>query len=50
MSQIADMMVDSGIGRIPVVDPATSRLVGILSRQDLLKVRHVHRASEWKRR
>lgn len=50
VSQIADMMVDSGIGRIPVVDPATSRLVGILSRQDLLKVRHVHRASEWKRR
>ena len=36
---VADMIVDSGIGRIPIVDPQTRRVVGILSRQDLLKTR-----------
>ncbi|EQB01837.1 chloride channel protein [Sphingobium quisquiliarum P25] len=46
IGRIADLMVDNGIGRIPVVDPHTSRLVGILSRQDMLKIRHVHRAAE----
>ena len=36
---VADMIVDSGIGRIPIVDPESRRVVGILSRQDLLKTR-----------
>ena len=37
--QVADMMVESGVGRVPIVDPETRRVVGIISRQDLLKVR-----------
>jgi chloride channel protein, CIC family len=37
--EVADMMVESGTGRIPIIDPQTRRVVGILSRQDLLKVR-----------
>jgi CIC family chloride channel protein len=37
--ELADMMVESGTGRIPIVDPQSRRVVGILSRQDLLKVR-----------
>jgi CBS domain containing-hemolysin-like protein len=32
-------MVESGVGRIPIVDPESRRVVGIISRQDLLKVR-----------
>jgi CBS-domain-containing membrane protein len=43
---IADMMVDSGTGRIPIVDPQTRRVVGIISRQDLLKVRATQRQGE----
>src|SRR5947209_1220576 len=31
---IADLMVDSGIGRIPIVDTGSHRALGILSRQD----------------
>jgi CBS domain-containing protein len=37
--EIADMMVEAGSGRVPIVDPQTRRVVGIISRQDLLKVR-----------
>jgi CBS domain-containing protein len=37
--RIADLMVESGVGRIPIVDPESRRVVGIISRQDLLKVR-----------
>jgi len=37
--QVADMMVESGVGRVPIVDHDTRRVVGIISRQDLLKVR-----------
>jgi len=36
---VADMMVESGIGRMPIVDPSTRKVVGIISRQDLLKIR-----------
>lgn len=50
VARVADMMVDTGYGRIPVVDPETGRLVGIVARQDLLKVRHAHRAAERERR
>ena len=40
------MMVESGVGRVPVVDHDTRRVVGIISRQDLLKVRVRHRNAE----
>jgi CIC family chloride channel protein len=43
---VADLMVDSGVGRIPIVEPGSRRVVGILSRQDLLKARSAHRRSE----
>ena len=45
-ANVADMMVESGVGRVPVVDHATRRVVGIISRQDLLKVRERHRNAE----
>jgi H+/Cl- antiporter ClcA len=44
--EVADMMVDSGTGRVPIIDPKTRRVVGIISRQDLLKVRSSQKRSE----
>ena len=44
--EVADIMVDSGIGRVPVIDPDDRRVVGIISRQDLLKVRSSQRRVE----
>jgi CBS domain-containing protein len=44
--EVADMMVDSGTGRVPIVDPQSRQVVGILSRQDLLKVRSTQQSGE----
>ncbi|MGE5564258.1 MAG: chloride channel protein [Bacillota bacterium] len=44
--EVADMMVESGSGRVPIIDPQTRRVVGILSRQDLLKVRSTQKRGE----
>lgn len=49
LSRIADLMIETSVGRIPIVDPATKQVVGILTRHDLLKVRHVHHDLETKR-
>ncbi len=43
---VADMMVESGVGRVPIVARNTRQVVGILSRQDLLKARRTQRQSE----
>lgn len=45
---VADMIVQQGIGRIPIID-ANRRVVGILSRHDLLKARHISRRAEVER-
>jgi H+/Cl- antiporter ClcA len=44
--EVADMMVESGVGRVPIVDHQDRRVVGIISRQDLLKVRSTQRSGE----
>jgi len=44
--QVADMIIETGIGRVPIVETDTKRVVGILSRQDLLKARSAHRRAE----
>jgi H+/Cl- antiporter ClcA len=44
--EVADMMVESGVGRVPILDPESRRVVGIISRQDLLKVRSAQRRGE----
>lgn len=46
LGKIADLMVDTGVGRIPIVNPVTHHVEGLLTRQDLLKVRDVRRGSE----
>ncbi|MCP8893288.1 CBS domain-containing protein, partial [Sphingomonas faeni] len=43
---VADLMVESGVGRIPIVEVGTNRVVGILSRHDLLKVRSARKRAE----
>ncbi|MDH7638128.1 chloride channel protein [Sphingomonas oryzagri] len=43
---IADMIIESGVGRVPIVDRESGRVVGLLSRQDLLKARSTHRKAE----
>jgi H+/Cl- antiporter ClcA len=46
IGEVADMMIETGIGRIPIVDPSTRRVVGILSRHDLLKARRARTHAE----
>src|SRR3546814_10264311 len=46
VGQVADMLVESGIGRIPVVDPATRPVHGILLRHHLPQARRPPRRSE----
>jgi CBS domain-containing protein len=46
---IADLIVETGIGRVPIIDPVDKRVLGILSRQDLLKARSAHRQLETNR-
>ncbi|MBC2665315.1 chloride channel protein [Novosphingobium flavum] len=49
LSRVADLMIETGQGRIPIVEPASKRVVGMLSRHDLLKVRHARRSAEMER-
>ncbi|WP_448955548.1 chloride channel protein [Labrys neptuniae] len=46
VGEIADLMVDTGVPRIPILDPASGRVVGMLSRHDLLKARQSYVRSE----
>ncbi|WP_407155435.1 chloride channel protein [Bradyrhizobium sp. STM 3557] len=46
VARLADRMAVEGIGRVPVVEPGTMRLVGLVSRKDLLQIRRTARASE----
>jgi chloride channel protein, CIC family len=49
IGEVADLMVERGAGRIPIVDATSNRVVGILSRHDLLKVRSARRRAEVER-
>ncbi|MDQ2878892.1 MAG: chloride channel protein, partial [Pseudomonadota bacterium] len=49
IGEVADRMVATGIGRIPIVDPETGAVVGILSRHDLLKARGASTRAEYDR-
>ncbi|MEK1872899.1 MAG: chloride channel protein [Rhizobium altiplani] len=47
---VADLMLATDAGRIPIVDPDNGQLVGLVARKDLLRLRHSLRASETERR
>jgi CBS domain-containing protein len=38
VARVVALMLATGQGRIPVTDPATGRLVGLLARKDLLRI------------
>ncbi|WP_445679538.1 chloride channel protein [Radicibacter daui] len=46
---VADLMVKSGIGRIPIIERDSRKVVGILSRHDLLKARRTLQQGETSR-
>ncbi|WP_421850223.1 chloride channel protein [Novosphingobium sp.] len=43
---VADLIIETGIGRIPIVDHLSHRVIGLVSRQDLLKARASSRQAE----
>jgi CBS domain-containing protein len=49
IGEIADKMIATGTGRIPIVDPDTMRVVGILTRHDLLRARYAKTSAESER-
>jgi len=46
LGQVADLMVVSDLGRLPVVDRTGHRVVGLIARKDLLRIRTVVNAQE----
>ncbi len=49
IGDIADLMVASGLPRIPILDPKSGKVVGLVSRHDLLKIRAAHSRAEHRR-
>ena len=49
VARAVDIMLATDQGRLPVTDPATGVLVGLLTRRDLLKVRAAVASSEEQR-
>ncbi|ANK88163.1 MULTISPECIES: chloride channel protein [Rhizobium] len=47
---IADLMLSTDSGRIPIVDPASGKLCGLIARKDLLRLRSSYRSAELDRR
>jgi CIC family chloride channel protein len=43
---IADLIIESGMGRIPIVDRVNREVLGIVSRHDLLKARSQNQVAE----
>jgi H+/Cl- antiporter ClcA len=46
VSHLADRMVLADIGRVPIVERDTQRLVGLVSRKDLLRIRATAKSTE----
>jgi chloride channel protein, CIC family len=44
--EVADRIIETGIGRVPIVSFPDRRVLGMLTRQDLLKARSVDRRAE----
>ncbi|MGO4568899.1 chloride channel protein [Rhizobium sp. 2YAF20] len=47
---IADLMLAAETGRVPIVDPASGKLMGLIARKDLLRLRSALQSSELERR
>jgi CBS-domain-containing membrane protein len=49
VSHLADRMVFADLGRVPIVERGTRRLVGLVARKDLLRIRATAKSTEAKR-
>jgi H+/Cl- antiporter ClcA len=49
LGRVADLMVASDLGRIPIVDRDKHRVIGLIARKDLLRIRSVVNAEERER-
>ncbi|CAN7765983.1 chloride channel protein [Ensifer sp. NM-2] len=50
VGHIADIMIASDVARIPVIDPTSRSLVGLIARKDLLRLRQTQKSAELERR
>lgn len=41
VAHLADRMIAADLGRVPIVEPGTRRLIGLVSRKDLLSIRTI---------
>ena len=49
LGRIADLMIEKDIGRVPILDRQTRRLVGLVARKDILRMRALKKAEEAER-
>jgi CBS domain-containing protein len=49
VARVADLMIEADVGRVPIVDPASGKLVGLVARKDLLRLRAASGALERER-
>jgi len=49
VGRVTDLMIAENIGRVPIVEPGTGRLEGLIARKDLLRLRAASAASEQRR-
>ena len=49
MGRVADRMVAHDLGRVPVVEQATGRLIGLIARKDLVQMRRMTGSLEQER-
>ncbi len=49
VGRVADIMLQADTGRVPVVEPQTGRLVGLIARKDLLRLRSATNRAELER-
>ena len=49
VGRVADIMIHADTGRVPVVEPQTGRLIGLIARKDLLRLRSATNRAELER-
>jgi len=46
LGRVADLMIEHDVGRVPILERGTRRLVGLIARRDLLRMRAMRNAEE----
>ncbi|MFZ0527282.1 MAG: chloride channel protein [Xanthobacteraceae bacterium] len=49
VADLVNRMVANDVGRVPIIDPATRRIVGLVARKDLMRVRAASRLQDLER-